>query len=217
MKINWWMNRLRGEWVSSPLHRFTNSPIHRVKGFTLIEVLITIAIASIVAGALFSIYVSVQKTLSAMEGRALRLQEARNLLDMLSRELSSAYFNKDDKMTFFIIKDRDLYGRPASILSFTAFRELGLMSITYEVKEERDKKLILIKKEGPAFRQERLEAELIEDMEGFLVEIPRGETSIRTWDTGHTGRIPERLRITLSININQKKINLNETVIPRLR
>lgn len=189
----------------------------KVKGFTLIEVLITIAIASIVVGALFSIYISVQNTLFAIEGRALRLQEARNLLDMLSREISSAYFNKDDKMTFFIIKDRDIYGRPASILSFTAFRDRGLMNINYEVKEEKDKKLILIKKEGPAFREERLEAELIEDIEGFLVEIPKGESSLRTWDTDLTGTIPERLRITLSMNINQKKINLTEIVIPRLR
>ncbi len=187
------------------------------RGFTLIEVLIAIAIASIVAGALLSIYVSVEKTLSAMEGRALRLEEARNLLDMLSREVSSAYFNKDDKRTFFIIKDRDIYGRAASILSFTAFRERGLMSITYEVKEEGDKKLILIKKEGPAFREEGLEAELIEDMEGFLVEIPRAEGFLRTWDTELTGRLPERIRITLSMNINQKRIDLTETVIPRLQ
>lgn len=187
------------------------------RGFTLIEVLVAIAIAFIVAGALFSIYISVQNAISAMEGRAARLREARNLLDMLSREISSAYFNKDDKKTFFIIKDRDIYGRPASILSFTAFGEMGLMSINYEIKEEKNKKLILIKKEGPAFREERLEAELIEDIEGFLVEIPEKDTPLRTWDTELTGRLPERVRITLSLNIGQRKIDLTETILPVLR
>lgn len=201
------------------MNRNFNPPVLQflIGGFTLIEVLIAIAIASIVVAALFTIYIAVQNTLSSIEGRAVRLQEARNLLDMLSKELSSAYFNKDDKKTFFIIKDRDIYGRPASILSFTAFKDRGLMSISYEVKEERDKKLIIIKKEGPAFREERLEAELIEDIEGFLVEIPNRETSLKTWDTELTGRLPERIRITLSMNINQKKINLTESVIPWLR
>lgn len=196
---------------------FCPSALGLKRGFTLIEVLIAIAIASIVAGALFSIYISVHNGISAMEERALKLREARNLLDILSRELSSVYFNKDDKKTFFILKDRDIYGRPASIVSFTAFGERGLMRIHYEVKEGKDKKLILIKKEGPAFREERLEAEMIEDINGFLVEIPEIDKSLRTWDTELTGRLPEKIKITVSLNIGQRKIDLTETILPVLR
>lgn len=187
------------------------------KGFTLIEVLIAIAIASIIAGALFTIYISVHNTIYSIEDRSIKLEEARNLLDMLLRELSSTYFNKEDKKTFFIIKDRDVYGKPASILNFTAFTDRGLMNISYEVKEDREKKLILIKKQGPAFREERLDAEIIEDIEGFLVEIPHKEGSLRTWDTALTGRLPEKIKITLSLRIGEKPLALSGTVIPRLR
>ncbi|MCX7793127.1 MAG: prepilin-type N-terminal cleavage/methylation domain-containing protein [Thermodesulfovibrionales bacterium] len=186
------------------------------RGFTLIEVLVALAIASIISVALFSIYISIENNLSQIEGRSLRFQEARNLLEMLSREISSAYLNRDDQRTFFVIKDRDIFGKPASVLSFTAFKERGLMSINYEVKE-RDKRLIIVKIEGPAFRQERMEAEIIEDIEGFLVEIPDKGNPLRTWDSELTKRLPERIRITIRININQRKIELTETVFPRLR
>lgn len=187
-------------------------------GFTLIEVLIAIAIASIVAGALFSTYLAIHNVISSVEGSSVKLRETRNILDMLSRELSSAYVDNNDKKTFFVLKDLDIYGKPASMLRFTAFSDNGLTSITYEIKElENGKRLVLTKKAGPAFRDERIEAELVEDIEGFLVEVQSGENWLRTWDTELTGRLPEKIKITILFNINQRKIELSQTAIPRLR
>lgn len=203
------------------------------KGFTLLEVLIAIAISSIIGIALFSTYMAIQQTIANVEGTSIKLQEARNTLSMLSKELSSAYFNSSDERTYFVVKDRDIYGKPVSVLKFTAFSDRGLMSYEYEVKEgppEKDntlrRRLILIKRQEPAFRKEGslsgdvtqpMEAELLEDIEGFLVEVKGREDALRTWDTSLNGRLPERIRIKIILNINKRRLNLSETVIPRLQ
>lgn len=187
------------------------------KGFTLIEVLIALAIASIVAVALFSIYLAVMNVLTTLSGRSERIQEARNIIDILSKELASSYIEPEDRRTFFVLKDRDIYGKPASALSFTSFSERGLMKISYEVREEENgKRLRLIKRQGPAFRQEDLEAELLEDIEGFLIEV-LGMEKTRTWDSELTRRLPEKVRITLSLKSDGKGMTFSETIGLRLR
>jgi len=62
------------------------------KGFTLIEVLIALALLSILAGTLYSTYFTLIKGReSATEGMEAR-RELRTTLDLLRRELNSAFY-----------------------------------------------------------------------------------------------------------------------------
>jgi general secretion pathway protein J len=188
-----------------------------MRGFTLIEVLVSLAIGALIAGAIMTTYIAIERTRSHVEENSLKQQEARNLLSQLSTELASLYVNSEDKRTFFILKDRDIYGRPASHIEFTSFGIRGLMKFQYHIKEEEDgKRLNLIKTTGPAFREETLSDEIIEDIDGFLIEVTDRGTSVRTWDTGLTGRAPEKIKISLWIKIGQRRLELSETVQPRM-
>ncbi len=188
-----------------------------MRGFTLIEVLVSLAIGALIAGAIMSTYIAIERTRSHVEENSLKQQEARNLLNQLSIELASVYVNNEDKRTFFILKDRDIYGRPASHIEFTAFSSNGLMKFQYQIKEEEDgRRLNLIKTTGPAFRKETLSDEMIEDIDGFLIEVTDRGTSVRTWDTELQGRIPDKIKISLWIKIVQRRLELSETVQPRI-
>jgi len=188
-----------------------------MRGFTLIEVLVSLAIGALIAGAIMSTYIAIERTRSHVEENSLKQQEARNLLSQLSTELASVYVNNEDKRTFFILKDRDIYGRPASQIEFTAFSSNGLMKFQYQIKEEENgKRLNLIKTTGPAFREESLSDEIMEEIDGFLIEVKDRDTSVRTWDTGLTGRLPERVKISLFVKIGQRRLELSDTVKLRL-
>lgn len=183
-----------------------------LRGFTFLELIISIAIAGIILGSLYSTFFLVHRITEFDSNSIVRLEEARNILTTLRIELESTYLRTGDDRTYFIIKDRDYYGRDASGISFTTMASAtGLNSISYSV-EESNNRPILIKEGYPAFRQGSLKAELLEDLEGFLViAFDRGR-EFRTWDSSIHGGIPEIVRITLSFRIGERMVRLTESV-----
>ena len=93
------------------------------KGFTLIEVLIALALLGVLAGTLYSTYFTLIKGReSAAEGMEAR-RELRTTLDLLRRELNSALYRSlpggTKNRLRFLVEDRDIFGKPASRLAFT--------------------------------------------------------------------------------------------------
>ncbi len=126
------------------------------KGFTLLEVLIAVAILSIVLGAIYSTFFLSNRAMEGMDESMTKLQESRRAIDILRRELDALYYKETREDTFLKIVDKDNYGKQATQLDFTAFTTLmpGLSKISYYV-EEKDKKQILFKKIGAAFGNRR--------------------------------------------------------------
>ncbi|MBE0427180.1 MAG: type II secretion system protein [Nitrospirae bacterium] len=123
-------------------------------GFTLIEILVSVTILSIVLAAIYSTFFLTHKAVTGMDETMLKIQEARRAIDILKRELDSVYYSNDEN-TFLKVQDRDIHGRQATQISFTAFSLLrpGLSRISYYV-EDKDGKLTLFKKtESPYFNE----------------------------------------------------------------
>ena len=186
------------------------------RGFTLLEVLIAVAILSIVLTALYSTFFLSSRAMEDMDESMTKLQESRKAIDILRRELESAYYNEDDKKTFVKILDKDLYGKQATQLEFTAFTTIrpGLSKISYYM-EEKDRKQTLFKKIGSSFGKEESEGtDIIEDLEEFTIEAKYQDKWVKTWDTGITKEMPDEIKISLSVMIKGRKVTLSDMARP---
>jgi prepilin-type N-terminal cleavage/methylation domain-containing protein len=187
------------------------------EGFTLIEILISVAILSIVLAALYSTFFLAHKAIDGMDESMVKLQEARRALDILKCEIDSSYVSGDEN-TLFKMSDRDIFGKDASQLEFTTFSTLrpGLSRISYYVEEE-DGKLNLFKKvESPYVAEEAKGFAIIEDLSGFTVEAQYNDTWVRTWDTEINRSKPQEIRISLSMAIKGKQVTLSDVSTPKI-
>jgi len=190
---------------------------HRAHGFTLIEILIATAILSVVLAAIYSTFSLAYRAIEGMDDSMMKLQETRKAIDILRRELDSAYYDADEDKTFLKILDRDVYGKPAVQLSFTTFSTLrpGLSKISYYI-EEHDKKLILFKKlESPYREGDTQGVDIIEDMEGFTIEAKYNDQWVKTWDTEINKRMPDEIRISMAVMVRGQKVTLSDVARPR--
>jgi general secretion pathway protein J len=187
-------------------------------GFTLIEVLIAVGILSVVLAAIYSTFFLSHRAVEGMDESMLKLQESRRAIDILRRELDSAFYTGEDRNTFFKIQDRDIYGKQATQLTFTALSPLrpGLSRISYYI-EDKNGKLNLFKKVESPYTHEKTEGvDMIEDIEAFSVETMYGDQWVKTWDTDISKGIPDEIRISLSVIINGNKMTLFDVAKPRV-
>jgi len=194
------------------------------KGFTLLEILIALALLAVLAGALYGTYFSLIKGReSANEGMEAR-RELRTTLDLLRRELNSVFYRKNDKRLHFSVEDKDLFGKPASVLSFTALAPpqpggqvvSDQLDLRYEILE-REKQMILSRQakdlyhSGDAARYPQMES-----LEGFLVECQNGDKWVKTWDTAINNGLPKMIRITVTVKDSEKTAEYTVLATPRM-
>lgn len=198
------------------------------KGFTLLEVLISIAIISIILIALYSSFFMSKKAVDSLDDNLLRLQEMRMTLDVMRREVESVLFDRDKPYTIFRIEGRDIYGRDASSIMFTCFSHLapGPLTVSYFAEGEENNPLVLRKKSrlnpataGPGQRRgfsgtnlERQDrsVEILEDIESFTVEARyRGEW-VKAWDSNLSHDVPEEVRFRIVINVKGRRFSLSD-------
>lgn len=190
-------------------------------GFTLIEVLISVALISVIFASLYSTFFLADRAVGTVSGSLVKLQEARGIVDIMKREIESTLYSPDKTYSSFKVEDRDFYGRQASQLSFTAFSPIvnGLARIEYIV-EETEGKMIMKKRIESAFSQgEPVEpVELMEEVESFAVEVLYEDKWVKTWDSGITNKPPEEVKISISLKIGESKegISLSDIAIPRI-
>jgi len=185
-------------------------------GFTLIEILVAVAILSIVLAAIYSTFFLSHRAIEGMDESLLKLQESRNAIDILRRELDSVYYEGKDDSTILQIQDRDVYGKQATQLSFTSFSVLrpGISKISYYI-EDKDGNLNLLKKiESPYSKEETEGVDIIEGLEEFTVEAKYNNTWVKTWDTEINKNLPDEIRITLSVMVKGKKMTLSDISKP---
>ncbi len=200
--------------------RFMNIYRNRLRisgGFTLIEVLISLAILAIILTALYNTFFLTRKAMDRVEGSLVKYQEARMLLDSMRREADGLYFKTGVKGTYFVAEDKDIFGKPASKLSMTSFSfHGGVVAFSYWV-EEKDGVMDLLKKEdNPIVPNDIKGMTVAEDIEGFSVEIRTGDKWVKSWDTGITNQSPPIVRFTLSFKDKGKLVSLSEIARPKV-
>lgn len=197
-------------------------------GFTLLEVLIAVALLALLSGALYGTYFSVVRGSETVRERTEPLRDARMVLDLLRRELSSACYSKDNDRLHFIVEDRDLFGSPASVLDFTAFTvprsgsvpSSDAMVVRYRpVRDEEDRPILSRESRDLYLDAKTRPYPFTGRIEGFLVECYDGSTWVKSWDTRLNEALPKAVRVTLQLEGDRegKPAGFTAIVVPRMR
>jgi prepilin-type N-terminal cleavage/methylation domain-containing protein len=177
-------------------------------GFTLLEILISIAIMSIILVALYSTYLLAHKALFDVDKSLVKLQEARAFADIMKREIEASLYSQDNTYCVFKMHDRDFYGKQASSLTMTTSSPLmkGLAKINYTV-EERDGVLIITKSMVSAITQasEETRVDLLEDIESFTLQAKYQDAWVKTWDSSLSKRTPDEVKLTLTMRMTERE------------
>jgi prepilin-type N-terminal cleavage/methylation domain-containing protein len=183
------------------------------RGFTLLEVLLAVAILAVVLAALYSTFFMAQKAMSGLDESLLGMHELRTALQTMETETEAAF--PEDEYPF-TVKDRDIYGKQASVLSFSTFASSGpgLSRVSYYV-EEKDGVLTLYKEISPAYgdNAEAVSAPLIEGIEAFTVEVLDRDKWARTWNSYG---LPAMVSVSITVKINEKSFTMSETIAPKI-
>jgi len=191
------------------------------RGFTLLEVLVAVALASIVIIAIYSSFFSVLRGQSDIDRSLERTREVSRFLETFSREVQSSFFNADSAWTGFAGDEEDKNGKPVSRIAMTAFtypafnpdRPAGdLIAIRYYV-EAKEGKLVLYKETWNPYAYAKtdilntedaktgaLKAEVIEDIDGFEILYYNGSDWAKAWDAKLDKAIPGAVKVSLSVN-----------------
>lgn len=197
----------------------------RNNGFTLLELLVALALLVILSGALYSTYFSLMRGRDMAVVKMDKRRELSVTLDQLRRELSAAIYNTNNKRLHFIVEDRDYFGKPSSTLDFTALAPPrgDQQTLSDQVQlvykgVEKEKKLVLARREKDLYVTiDPLPYPQMEELEGFLVECYDGGKWVRTWNAVmNANRLPKAVRITLSFKEGEKIVNYSTIATPRM-
>lgn len=197
------------------------------EGFTIIELLVSLAILVIILGSVYATFFSVQRALDRFDNISMKYHEARTALDIMRREIESSFIDPKDSgqgggktgtMAQFSLKDKDIFGKDASDLNLTSFSLTGTaLNISYHVEEDAGS-LKLIKQESPAFQLSKgYSLEMMNGIESFTVEALFQKKWVKVWDAEETEKLPDMLKITIAFDDNGKTVSLSEYARPVIR
>ncbi len=205
------------------------------RGFTLLEILISLVLLIIVLGAVYSSFFTVLRAIERFDTVSLKYHEVRTALDQMRREIEGSFYKSsasndpENNKTAFILQDRDIFGIPASVLHLSAnsFTRSGSKEVLYFVKEK-DDALALYKKETLPFAlteeqelpltisDQDYAIEMLDDISGFSVESLIADEWIKTWDSMEKGTVPEIVRLSIEFHDNGQKVRLTEYARPKI-
>ncbi len=194
-------------------------------GFTLLEVIVAIAILSLIAVMVYSSFFSMARSKRNLQEVASRYQQGRSALDRMSRELSAAFVSahrpftqvQPVRETAFIGSDE----RPTDRIDFTSFSYRRLKRDAHESDqaeigyfgstdpENRDK-VDLVRRVSKYIDDDptrggiiQVLAEDVASLEISYLDPLTGEWT-DSWDStqpaGQLGRLPSQVWITLELN-----------------
>jgi len=166
-------------------------------GFTLIEILVALAIAVVVIMSAYTLLFTVKKGTAGVYENMREKEKVFNLLSMVRKEVESIYYARDTDYTGIKIEEKDFYGKPASRLTFTCFFRDGVKVISYAVEEDKGGRLNIIKTIADVIEGGRpVKIIVLKDVEGFSARV-LDEGYDKVYDSAKLKKVPKNVKISL--------------------
>lgn len=198
----------------------------RRAGFTLLELLIALVLLAVLTTALYASFFTVVKARErAAEGMEAR-RELGATLDLLRREIAAALISGSDKRLHFVVKDRDNFAKPASILELTTLalpqttqviRESGIRTVRYEMLEKKGQSILTRREQDLFFDLQNVRPyPQMERISGFLVECYDGTKWLKSWDSSLNNGLPSMVRVTVQFEEQGRTEEFSVLATPRV-
>ena len=173
------------------------------RGFTLVELLVSIAVGAMLITALYATFFSVFTAgETAKAGLGHRI-EAGRVLDRFSRDINSAYFNAENPTSRFLGE----FMGTGPILTLTYFAHplpaggaptSDLMGAHYYTENGPDG-LTLFKEVFNPYINDRFRVNLIDGVEAFEISYFNGKVWSKAWDSALEGALPKAVKLAVRL------------------
>jgi general secretion pathway protein J len=190
------------------------------RGFTLLEVLLALAIFSVILVLLLSSFTGTERTREILTDRSRDFRQLRMSIDRIGSDLAGAFSSTGIEATALISHEDTLSGKPAATLVFTAFvlpesggpRPAGdIVKIKYYPKLNRDGTFLeLYREESSLPLIENMiptrEVRIVDRLLGFRVEFPNGDEWTNEWPQGGRSKytLPGKVAFILTASSGQE-------------
>jgi len=169
----------------------------RGNGFTLIEILVALAVAAVVIGAAYTLLFTVKKGAAGVYEKMREKEQAFNLLSMVRKEIESIYYATGADYTGIKIEEKDFYGKPASRVTFTSFFRDGIKIISYDVEEDKDNRLNIVKTIADVIKGGKpIKITVLKDVAGFSAQVLDVGYD-KVYDSAKLKKVPKDVKISL--------------------
>lgn len=181
-------------------------------GFTLIEVLVAITVASLVLLSVYGVFTSISAAKTRLEAEEEGYRLARVLFDRIGREVRGAYLRADNPATLFA-GGTDGEGRPFLALSTAAStpasgREGGISVVRYTLRPDGETagEKVLFRQEYPFFDRTaaRPEYRLTGGITEFRLRFFAESEWREEWATG--SGLPQQVEMSLTLTVDGRPV-----------
>ena len=184
------------------------------RGFTLVEVLLTLAIFSVVLLLLLSSFTGVERAREILSDRYRDFRQLRMSIDRLGADIQGAFSSDGNEATALSCHEDTFSGKPAATLVFTAFvlpeqggprPADGIVKLRYFPKLGREGKFLELYREESSLplienKIPTREIRIADRLLGFRMEFFDGSAWTKEWPSGGRKKtaLPRKVAIILT-------------------
>lgn len=184
--------------------------IKKNSGFTLIEVLLALALSALLLTTVYWTYFSINRSIDAATEGHEAMETGRSLIELLKRDIRGISAVKFP----LVAANEEIQGQKAGTIDFATTAHLGpeihqISRVGYALIQDPDGKRILIRRQTRNLRDEVVDFEMIsqlsEIVNSFSLDFYDGADWVDNWDSKAKGALPKQVRITLDISDRKGK------------
>ncbi len=190
------------------------------RGFTLVEILLTLAIFSVIMLLLLSSFTGVERAREVLSDRYRDFRQLRMSIDRLGADIQGAFASDRNEATALACQEDTFSGMPAATLVFTAFvlpeaggprPADGIVKLRYFPKLGRDGRFLELYREESSLplienKIPTRETRMADRLLGFRMEFFDGSEWTKKWPSGGRKKtaLPSKVAIVLTASSGEE-------------
>ena len=179
-------------------------------GFTLIEVLLALALSALLLTTVYWTYFSINRAIDAATEGHEAMETGRSLIELLKRDIRGISALKFPLTAV----NEEIEGQKAGTIDFATTAHLGpethqITRVGYSLIQDPDGRKILIRRQTRNLRDEvvkfEMTSELSKIVSSFSLDFYDGSDWVDNWDSKAKGTLPKQVRITLDVSDRKGK------------